>query len=108
AALENLRVREPEACADCVAAAGLSLGEYTALVFAGALNFADGLRLVQKRGQAMQAAADATPSAMVSVLGLEVDKVAQLCAQSRSAGAVGIANFLCPGNIVVPGTKAAC
>jgi [acyl-carrier-protein] S-malonyltransferase len=108
ASLESLRVKEPGACADCVATAGLSLGEYTALVFAEALGFADGLRLVQKRGQAMQAASDATPSAMVSVLGLEPAKVADLCGQARSAGIVEIANLLCPGNVVVSGTKAAC
>ena len=54
AALESLRIKEPGAAADCVATAGLSLGEYTALVFAEALSFADGLRLVQKRGQAMR------------------------------------------------------
>jgi [acyl-carrier-protein] S-malonyltransferase len=108
ASLESLRAKEPGACAECVATAGLSLGEYTALVFAEALSFADGLRLVQKRGQAMQAAADATPSAMVSVLGLEPAKVADLCSQARSAGVLEIANLLCPGNIVVSGTKAAC
>src|SRR5262249_15145391 len=106
--LENLRTKEPDALADCVATAGLSLGEYTALVFAEALNFADGLRLVQKRGQAMQAASDATPSAMVSVLGLEADKVESLCSQARALGTVAIANLLCPGNIVVSGTKVAC
>jgi [acyl-carrier-protein] S-malonyltransferase len=108
AALENLKVKEPDAAAACVATAGLSLGEYTALAFAEALSFTDGLRLVQKRGQTMQAASDATPSAMVSVLGLHLDKVAELCIQARAAGTVQIANHLCPGNIVVSGTKAAC
>jgi [acyl-carrier-protein] S-malonyltransferase len=108
ASLENLRAKEPGACAECVATAGLSLGEYAALVFAEALSFADGLRLVQKRGQAMQAAADATPSAMVSVLGMEPAKVAELCNQARSGGVLEIANLLCPGNIVVSGTKTAC
>jgi [acyl-carrier-protein] S-malonyltransferase len=108
AALESLRSREPQAEAECVATAGLSLGEYTALAFAGSLTFTDGLRLVQIRGQAMQAAADATPSAMVSVLGLPQDKVEELCARARAAGTVEIANLLCPGNIVVSGTKDAC
>ncbi len=108
AALESLRSREPQAEAECVATAGLSLGEYTALAFAGALTFADGLRLVQIRGQAMQAAADATPSAMVSVLGLATDKVEALCARARMAGKIEIANLLCPSNIVVSGTRAAC
>ena len=71
AALEALRTTEPETEKECVASAGLSLGEYTALTFAGALTFRDGLRLVQRRGEAMQAAADATPSGMVSIIGLE-------------------------------------
>ncbi len=108
AALEGLRASQPEAEKECVATAGLSLGEYTALVFAGALDFADGLRLVKRRGEAMQAAADATPSAMVSVLGLDLAKVEELCARARPAGLIEVANLLCPANIVVSGTKAAC
>lgn len=108
AALESLRNKEPGVEAECVAAAGLSLGEYTALVFAGVLNFADGLRLVQKRGEAMQASADANPSAMVSVLGLSQEKVEELCAKARSVGKIELANLLCPGNLVVSGTKEAC
>jgi [acyl-carrier-protein] S-malonyltransferase len=108
AALEGLRASQPEAEKECVATAGLSLGEYTALVFAGALDFADGLRLVQRRGAAMQAAADASPSAMVSILGLELPKVEELCAKARAAGLIEVANLLCPANIVVSGTKAAC
>jgi [acyl-carrier-protein] S-malonyltransferase len=108
AALENLRQTEQASESSCVATAGLSLGEYTALVFAGAMTFADGLRLVQKRGQAMQAASDATPSAMVSVLGLDKAKVEELCARARTAGLIEVANLLCPGNIVVSGSKAAC
>src|SRR3954462_1776702 len=59
AALESLRSQEPHVEEDVVATAGLSLGEYPALAWAGALSFADGVRLVQRRGQAMQAAADA-------------------------------------------------
>jgi [acyl-carrier-protein] S-malonyltransferase len=56
----------------------------------------------------MQAAADATPSAMVSVLGLDLAKVEELCAKARPAGLVEVANLLCPANIVVSGTRAAC
>jgi [acyl-carrier-protein] S-malonyltransferase len=108
AALESLQQSDSTATAHCVATAGLSLGEYTALVFAGAMTFADGLRVVRKRGQAMQAAADATPSAMVSVLGLEHSKVEELCGQARSKGLIEVANLLCPSNIVVSGTTAAC
>lgn len=108
AALESLRAKEPAVEAEVVAAAGLSLGEYTALAFTGALSFADGLRLVQRRGQAMQAAADATPSGMVSVLGMTQDQVEALCAKAGAAGMVRIANLLCPSNIVVSGAKAGC
>ncbi len=108
AALEELRRTEPDTLNQCTAAAGLSLGEYTALTFAGALSFADGLRLVQRRGAAMQAAADATPSGMVSILGMEPERVEALCAEARPTGRLEIANLLCPGNIVVSGDKAAC
>jgi [acyl-carrier-protein] S-malonyltransferase len=108
AALEALRATEPDAEKDCIAAAGLSLGEYTALAFAGALTFADGVRVVQKRGQAMQAAADATPSGMVSVLGLEQSQIEELVAEARSNEQLELANYLCPGNIVVSGSRAAC
>src|SRR5207245_3287622 len=71
AALEGLKAEQPDLVASCAGAAGLSLGEYTALVFAGALDFEAGLRVVRRRGQAMQAAAIAAPSGMASVLGLD-------------------------------------
>lgn len=108
ACLEVLKAEQPDLVAGCQTTAGLSLGEYTALVFAGAMSFADGLRVVQKRGQAMQAAANATPSGMVSLLLMDRDKVLELCRQASDAGSIQIANNLCPGNIVVSGTKAAC
>jgi [acyl-carrier-protein] S-malonyltransferase len=108
AALESLKVSEPTAVETCAATAGLSLGEYTALVFAGALSFADGLRLVQKRGEAMQAASDATPSGMVSVIGLDQAKVVELVEASCVHGTLEIANLLCPGNTVLSGTLPAC
>src|SRR3954470_501573 len=71
AALEDLKVKQPEVVEQCGGAAGLSLGEYTALVFAGAMDFETGLKVVRRRGQAMQAAAVASPSGMTSVLGLD-------------------------------------
>ena len=108
AALESLRAKSPEVVAGCAAAAGLSLGEYTALTFAGVIEFEDGLRLVQERGSAMQAAADAVPSGMVSILGLERAQVEELCAQARQGETLEVANLLCPGNIVVSGTNGAC
>ena len=108
AALAAVQSETPDLADSCAMTAGLSLGEYTALVFAGAMTFEDGLRLVQKRGQAMQASADATPSGMVSVLMLDEPKVEELCREASSVGSMQIANYLCPGNIVVSGAKAAC
>lgn len=108
ACLEVVKAEHPDVVASCQVTAGLSLGEYTALVFAGAMSFADGLRVVQKRGQAMQAAANATPSGMVSLLLLDREKVLELCRQASDVGTIQIANNLCPGNIVVSGAKAAC
>src|SRR5690606_31440487 len=89
-------------------AAGLSLGEYTALVFAGARDWENGLRLVRERGEAMQAAADQSPSGMVSILGLDQEKVERLCDEARGGGELRLANMLCPGNIVLAGDREAC
>jgi [acyl-carrier-protein] S-malonyltransferase len=108
AALESLREDKPELIPSCEICAGLSLGEYTAMVFAGVLSFEDGLRVVQKRGEAMQAASDATPSGMVSILGLEIAEIEALCEQAKGDGVLQIANYLCPGNTVVSGVNAAC
>jgi [acyl-carrier-protein] S-malonyltransferase len=108
AALEQLKQTEPGALREAVACAGLSLGEYTALTFAGAFSFEDGLRLVQKRGQAMQAASEAKPSGMVSLLLLELPQVEELVKQASVKGLLRIANYLCPGNVVVSGDMAAC
>ena len=108
AAIEQLRDKSPDVVLACEATAGLSLGEYTALVFAGAMEFEDGLRLVAVRGEAMQEAADATPSGMVSVLGLERAQVEQICADARQGETLLVANVLCPGNIVISGTNSAC
>jgi [acyl-carrier-protein] S-malonyltransferase len=109
AAVEWLKQHKPEVVEDCHAAAGLSLGEYTALVFAGVMTFEDGLRVVHERGRAMQDAADAVPSGMVSILGPDRQQIEKLCEDARAEGEVlQIANFLCPGNIVVSGHKGAC
>lgn len=108
AALEQLKQSSPELVDRCSATAGLSLGEYTALVFAGVMDFETGLRVVQERGRAMQDAADTTSGGMVSVLGLERERVAKLCDEARSNETLEIANLLCPGNIVVSGQTAAC
>ena len=108
AALESLRSESPEVVLSCEAAAGLSLGEYTAMVFAGVMEFEDGLAVVQKRGAAMQEAADATPSGMVTILGLERVEVEALCEKARGDDVLEVANLLCPGTIVVSGMNAAC
>jgi [acyl-carrier-protein] S-malonyltransferase len=108
AALERLKATKPEVLADVQGAAGLSLGEYTALAFAGAMSFEDGLRVVKVRGESMQAAAEARASGMVSVLGLDEAKVADLAAAASTNGKVWLANYLCPGNIAVSGDKSAC
>ena len=108
AALESLRAEKPDVVDSCAMTAGLSLGEYTALVFADVISFEDALRVVQQRGEAMQAASDATASGMVSVLGLEPDEVERLCGEAREDDVLRIANYLCPGNLVVSGSQAAC
>ena len=108
AALEMFKAEHPEVVDSCAMSAGLSLGEYTALVFSGAMSFEDGLRVVQKRGEAMQQAADANPSGMVSALLLNAEQVAQVRDDAASAGQIWIANYLCPGNTVLSGEKPAC
>lgn len=104
ACLEKVKAETPDLPARCEMTAGLSLGEYTALVFAGAMSFEDGLRVVKQRGEAMQAAADATPSSMASILMLQIEQVQQIVTEASSAGQVQIANYLCPGNLVVSGS----
>jgi [acyl-carrier-protein] S-malonyltransferase len=108
AALESLRAETPDVVLACEATAGLSLGEYTAMVFAGVMEFEDGLTLVQRRGAAMQEASDASPSGMVSILGLERVEVEALCEKARGNDILKIANMLCPANIVISGSLAAC
>ena len=108
AALEVLRARDPSPLEAARLTAGLSLGEYTALVFAGALDFDDAVRIVAERGRAMQDCAEASPGGMVAVLGMERDAVASLCDACRGDGVLQIANVLCPGNIVVSGSLDAC
>lgn len=90
-----------EFCPDMVA--GHSLGEFSALVAAGALSFEDGLRLVAARAQAMQEACDQNPSTMAAVLGLPDEKVEEICAGIE--GVVACANYNCPGQLVISGTN---
>ena len=90
--------------------AGHSLGEFSALVAAGALGFKDGLSLVSARANAMQKACELQPSTMAAVLGLENSAVEDICANTN--GVVVAANYNCPGQLVisgeVPAVEAAC
>ena len=90
------------------AAAGLSLGEYTALAAAGAIAFDDAVRLTNLRGRYMQEACDAAASGMVSLLGVDAAGAEKICEAARPAGIIWPANYNSPGQIVVSGVKAAC
>ena len=83
--------------------AGHSLGEFSALVAAGALSFEDGLLLVSKRAMAMQKACEKQPSTMAAVLALEDSKVEEICASIKD-GVVVAANYNCPGQLVISGS----
>lgn len=87
--------------------AGHSLGEYTALVCAGAIPFAQGVILVRDRGRYMQSAVPAGQGAMAAILGLEDELVKQTCAAASEQGAVQAVNFNAPGQVVIAGTTAA-
>jgi len=112
AAVEKLRQEEggEDIIKKATCAAGLSLGEYTALCFAGAISFEDGLKVVKTRGEAMQAASEAQESGMVSIIGLDIETVDKVCeAAAKATGSkIQIANYLCPGNYAVSGAKDAC
>ncbi len=108
ALLEVLRTSPATAGLTPDITAGLSMGEYTALYAAGAISFEEGLRLVHKRGAAMQAAADATPGGMVSLIGLDEDNVRQLCNEASEGELIEPVNFNCPAQIVVSGARGAC
>lgn len=108
AALKVLESREDSPLANVRMAAGLSLGEYTALVYAGSLSAEDAIRVVAERGRAMQDCAEATPGGMVAVLGMDREAVAGLCDACRDSDVLEVANVLCPGNVVASGDNAAC
>jgi len=106
AALEKLKTDDPNAIQQATVAMGLSLGEYSALCFAGAFTFEDGVRLTKARGEAMQKASDSVPSGMTAIIGLERSKVEDICNEARQMttstscsssndkGVVSIGNYL--------------
>ena len=87
--------------------AGLSLGEYSAHVLSGSLNFRDAVKLVRKRGQFMQEAVPAGEGTMAAIMGLERDQVLEGLKEAAKAGVVEAANYNCPGQIVIAGKTAA-
>ncbi|MBA4502256.1 ACP S-malonyltransferase [Marinobacterium marinum] len=87
--------------------AGHSLGEYTALVCAGAMSLADGVRLVKMRGEYMQQAVPAGAGAMAAILGLGDEAIADACAEAAQGAVVAPVNYNCPGQVVIAGEKAA-
>lgn len=89
------------------AVAGLSLGEYSALTWAGALELPDAIRLVRARGEAMQRASDERVSGMLSLVGATPDAAEALCEQARGDGVLVVANRLAPGQIAIAGTAEA-
>ncbi len=86
--------------------AGHSLGEYSALVAAGVVSYHDALRIVRRRGELMAEACPEGQGGMAAVLGLDVEKVEEVCQAASDAGWVGIANFNCPGQLVISGENA--
>lgn len=93
--------------AEPIAMAGHSLGEYTALVCAGAISLADGVRLVKKRGELMQQAVSAGQGSMAAVLGLDNELIEKLCQQAAEGQVVAPVNYNSPGQVVIAGDKAA-
>jgi [acyl-carrier-protein] S-malonyltransferase len=90
---------EPFVCA------GLSLGEYPALMASGVIDFSEGIKVVRERGKLMQNAVEPGLGAMAAVIGLEKEKIEEIC--EEIPGIVGIANYNCPGQIVITGEKTA-
>ncbi len=93
--------------ADFDVTAGRSLGEDTALWFAGAIGFEDCVRVVRERGQGMQAASEAAPSGMLALLGANEELARTVCEKRAEGDVLTPANYLCPGNIAISGARAA-
>jgi [acyl-carrier-protein] S-malonyltransferase len=104
AAIWNLIKQEVAEDINVVAAAGHSVGEYSALYAAGILSLQDAVRLVKKRGQLMDTAVPAGEGGMAAILGLDSEQIKQVCSDASAAGVVEPANFNAPGQIVIAGT----
>ncbi|MCB2294635.1 ACP S-malonyltransferase [Clostridium algoriphilum] len=91
----------------CDVTAGLSLGEYSALVCSGVMDFKDAVKLVKKRGKFMQEAVPVGIGTMAAILGLDANLVEEACTEARVSGIVEIANLNCPGQVVIAGEIAA-
>jgi len=89
------------------AVAGHSVGEYAAIYASGALGFEAGLGLIRRRAELMQTTATQRPGAMAAVLGLDAETAREVCEDAKDAGIVTVANYNCPGQIVISGEKAA-
>src|SRR5512134_1929863 len=107
AALEELRASAPEKLEGAVLAAGHSLGEYSACVAAGALSFADALRLVRRRGELMQEAVPDGAGAMAAIIGLPAEEVEAVCRNASGGEVVSAANYNSPEQTVIAGHAAA-
>jgi [acyl-carrier-protein] S-malonyltransferase len=107
AALEAIRERGGSKALSPVVGAGHSLGEFSALVANGALDFPTALRLVRERGRLMKEAGDIAPGGMAAVLGLDDETLAEVCKEASSEGVIVIANANCPGQTVISGQIAA-
>ncbi len=101
------RVWEQQGGSPPLVCAGHSLGEYTALTYAGALSYTDAIRLVAERGRLMRAAVPAGVGAMAAILGLDDDAVKQACADAAQEQVVSAVNFNAPGQVVIAGHQAA-
>ncbi len=107
AGVATYRALTSEADLSPVCMAGHSLGEYTALVVSGALDFSDGIKLVQTRAELMQSAVPAGVGAMAAILGLDDEVVVKVCADYEGEGIVQAVNFNSNGQVVIAGNKEA-
>ena len=110
AALEVFKQEAPEVVESCTVAMGLSLGEYSALCFAGCFSFEDGVKLIKVRGDCMQLASNAEPSGMLAINGLSVSDLHEICAAAKveTGEDIFIGNYLSEMMSTLSGSKNAC